>query len=444
MLGDSSSAIKNGANVTVKTRCSNADCRQSYLVDEEKLGKQGRCKKCGMQFTFEPTNDTKAPVQQTQAESQGTIPVGSPLRDLKKLGRFEIKNRLGAGAFGEVFRAHDPQLDRDVELKVPHPAVLQNPKVAKRFLIEARATARLTHPNIVPVFDAGQESGHHYIASAFIEGKTLDDALADSFDFRETARIVMKLAGALAYAHEQGIVHRDIKPANIMLDAKGEPHLMDFGLARLETGTENLTHDDAILGTPAYMPPEQAAGDLENVSAASDQYSLGVTLYEMLCGERPFSRPPEIVIFNVINQEPPAPRTLKPDVPRDLETICQKAMAKEQSARYKDGNALAEDLRRWLDDEPIHARPLGHVERMARWAKKNPMLSISAASSATLLLLVAIVSFLGYLFTVDAQSHAKQQSEAAEAERKIAQEKKEEAIIEKKGFFAHFSGCCLI
>ena len=244
--------------MSVKTRCPNPNCRQSYHIAEEELGKQGRCKKCSTRFTFAVIGETQAPSQQTQAESQGTIPVGLPLRDLKKIGRFEIKNRLGAGAFGEVFRAHDPQLDRDVALKVPHPAVLQNPKVAKRFLIEARATARLTHPNIVPVFDAGRESGHHYIASAFIEGKTLDDALTDTFDFQDTARIVMKLAGALDYAHEQGIIHRDIKPANIMLDKKGEPYLMDFGLARLDTGTENLTHDGAILGTPAYMPPEQA------------------------------------------------------------------------------------------------------------------------------------------------------------------------------------------
>ncbi|MBT6485303.1 MAG: protein kinase [Planctomycetaceae bacterium] len=294
---------------------------------------------------------------------------------MKQLGRFQIKSRLGAGAFGEVFRAHDPQLDRDIALKVPHAAVLQNAKVAKRFLIEARATARLTHPNIVPVFDAGQDAGHHYIASAFIEGKTLDDALTETFDFRKAARIVMKLAGALAYAHEQGIVHRDIKPANIMLDEKGEPHLMDFGLARLETGTENLTHDGAILGTPAYMPPEQAAGDLEKVSAASDQYSLGVTLYEILCGERPFSGPPEIVIFNVINQEPPSPRSIKESIPRDLETICMKAMAKEQSARYENGNALAEDLRRWLDDEPIRARRLSWAERTTRWCRRNPVVA---------------------------------------------------------------------
>lgn len=337
---------------------------------------------------------------------------GTARRSKKKIGRFEIKNPLGAGAFGEVFRAHDPQLERDVALKVPHAAVLQNPKVAKRFLIEAQATARLTHPNIVPIFDAGQESGHHYIASAFIEGKTLDDALVDAFDFRQTARIVMKLADALAYAHEQGIIHRDIKPANIMLDQKSEPHLMDFGLARLETAAENLTHDGAILGTPTYMPPEQAAGDLEKVTAASDQYSLGVTLYEMLCGERPFSGPPELVIFNVINQEPPSPRSIKSDIPRDLETICQKAMAKTPKERYPSCQELVTDLRRWLDDIPISARRIRLRERFFRWCKRNPFIF-----GMVMLVLVAFIFGAVFAFRAElarqATLDARREAEAA-------------------------------
>lgn len=439
--------------MAVKARCPNSECRQSYLVPEEKLGKQGRCKKCGTRFTLESIDKTKTPAGQTEEQSSRPVPVEIPLCDLKKLGRFEIKDRLGAGAFGEVFRAHDPQLDRQVALKVPRAAVLRNPKVAKRFLIEARATARLTHPNIVPVFDSGKESGHHYIASAFIEGKTLDDAMKDAFDYRETATIVMKLANALAYAHEQGIIHRDIKPANIMLDKEGEPHLMDFGLAQLDAGTENLTHDGAILGTPSYMSPEQAAGDVENVSAASDQYSLGVTLYEMLCGEQPFSGPPEIVIFNAINQEPSAPSSIKSDIPRDLETICLKAMAKEPDKRYggeERGEALvdelkqtkhnvgcrrlAEDLQRWLDYQPIKARRTSVVERMMRWCRRKPALA-ATSGVAVALALIAVVGFLVSLAAKEGEAVAvvgqkKAQEEAAraikkkwDAEQKAAQDR---------------------
>jgi serine/threonine protein kinase len=238
---------------------------------------------------------------------------------------------------------------------------MRDPQVVKRFINEAKAAARLQHPHIVPVFDAGKDGQRYYIASAFIEGETLDTAIGKrKLEFRETARIVMQLAESLAYAHQQGIVHRDVKPDNVMLDNNGEPHLMDFGLARLETSDEKLTQDGALMGTPAYMSPEQARGDVDDVSPASDQYGLGATLYEMLCGEVPFSGPPEIVIFNVTQTEPPALRVVKPAIPCDLETICQIAMAKEQQQRYSDCAALADDLRRWLADEPIQARRIRH------------------------------------------------------------------------------------
>jgi serine/threonine protein kinase len=327
-------------HTTVEARCPNPDCRQAYQAADDKLGKQGRCRKCGTLFTFavDGASPKRPAGRETQAGSKSTLP-GSASADqqVKRLGRFEIRGRLGSGAFGTVYRAYDPQLDREVALKVPHTVRLENPRFVKRFLNEAKLAARLQHPHIVPVFDAGKDGKRYYIASAFIEGGTLDTALdRRAFDFRETARIVMQLAEALAYAHQQQIVHRDVKPDNVMLDENGEPHLMDFGLARLQTSDEKLTQAGDILGTPAYISPEQAQGDKDesdesnDVTAASDQYSLGVTLYEMLCGELPFSGPPEIVIFNVIQTEPPAPRSIKSDVPRDLETICQKAMSKKQ------------------------------------------------------------------------------------------------------------------
>jgi serine/threonine protein kinase len=186
--------------------------------------------------------------------------------------------------------------------------------------------------------------------------------------------VVRDLAEALAYAHGLGIVHRDVKPANIMLDERAQPHLMDFGLAHRHDAAQ-LTHEGAILGTPAYMAPEQAQGQTGEPLPASDQYSLGVVLYELLCGQRPFSGPPEVVLYNAIHTEPPAPRTHRPNLPRDLETVCLKAMAKPPHDRYSTCQELADDLRRWLEGDAVRARRLGYAERVVRWCRREPVRS---------------------------------------------------------------------
>ncbi|HEX8202074.1 MAG TPA: protein kinase, partial [Isosphaeraceae bacterium] len=335
----------------------------------------------------------------------GPPPRPAPTPVPTRIGRFEVRARLGAGAFGTVYRAYDPVLDRDVALKVPHPGSLQTPRMVERFLREAKASAQLRHPHIVPVFDAGVDDADRYIASAFIAGRPLCDVIEAEgpLDLRRAARIAHDLAGALHYAHSLGIIHRDVKPANIMLDADGHALLMDFGLARFELSEEKLTRDDAVLGTPAYMPPEQARGDAPSIGPASDQYSLGATLYELLTGHAPFEGPPAIVVFNVQRQEPSPPRQDRPEVPPDLETICLKAMAKEPAARFADCGALADDLRRWLDGEPIHARPLGPVERLGRWVRRNPVLAGMAAALIGTLLLGTIVSTY---FAVQARARA--------------------------------------
>jgi WD40 repeat protein len=308
-----------------------------------------------------------------------------------RVGRFEIRERLGEGTFGVVYRAYDPQLDREVALKVAKPESLSNPQRVQRFLREAKAAGNLRHPHIVPVFDSGQDGPHYYIASAFIPGRSLAGELEQApegqgLDVRRATEVVRRLAEALAYAHGKGVVHRDVKPANAMLDEQGLPLLLDFGLAAREEGGEKLTQEAVkAMGTPAYMAPEQAAGE---AGPASDQYGLGCTLYELLTGQTPFAGPPELQIFLHQTQPAPSPRRLNRRVPRDLETVCLKCLEKEPARRYVDCQALADDLRRFLDGEPVQARRIGLLERVARWGRRNPL-------SAGLVGVVAVSLLLG-------------------------------------------------
>jgi serine/threonine protein kinase len=248
-------------------------------------------------------------------------------------------------------------------LKVPHAGTLDTPKAVRRFLREAKTAAQLRHPHIVPVYDTGHDGTHHYMASAYIAGATLAQALESGqpLEHRRVARILHDLAEALDHAHGLGIMHRDAKPENALLDEKGEALLMDFGLAHRRDSSQRLTLAGAILGTPAYMFPEQASGQGTNVLAVSDQYSLGVVFYELLCGRTPFIGPSQVVLYHVIHTQPPDPQALNPQVPPELEAICLKAMVKLPEDRYTTCRELADDLRRWLDGEAIRAavpRPL--------------------------------------------------------------------------------------
>jgi hypothetical protein len=249
-----------------------------------------------------------------------------------------------------------------------------------------------------------------------VNGKTLQAVLEKDgqFDFRRSAQVVRELAAALHYAHRVGVVHRDVKPANIMLNVRGDPMLMDFGLARFLGTEERLTHDGTPLGTPAYMPPEQAGGLNDQVGPASDQYSLGVVLYELLCGRLPFSGPPAMVISMAINQEPPLPSAANPRVPRDLETICRKAMSKRTQERYPSCLDLAEDLRRWQGGEPIAARPLGPVERFWRWCHRNPAVAGLTAAVFLVLLLGVVVSSSLAAWAIGQRDRANEQRDRAD------------------------------
>jgi tRNA A-37 threonylcarbamoyl transferase component Bud32 len=281
-------------------------------------------------------------------EQESTAPL-SPRHGLQRLGRFELIEAVGVGAFGTVYKARDPQLDRVVAIKVPRAGNLATAGDRDRFLREARSVAQLRHPAIVPVHEVGEHEGMTYLVSDFVQGLTLSDLLtARRPTPREAARLVSEVAQALRYAHECGVIHRDIKPSNILLDDAGHPHVMDFGLAKRDAGEVTMTLEGQVLGTPAYMSPEQARGEGHRVDGRSDVYSLGAVLYELLTGELPFRGNTRMLLHQVLNDDPRPPRALNDSIPRDLETICLKAMAKEPGRRYADARGLAEDLRLYL------------------------------------------------------------------------------------------------
>jgi serine/threonine protein kinase len=275
-----------------------------------------------------------------------------------ELGRFRLLDVLGEGQHATVYRAYDPILDREVALKIPRQGLIKTAKALERFLGEAKALARLRHPRIVPVFEAGCAGKRHYIAMALIKGRSLADRILEGpLPIRRAVEIVADLAEALAYAHAEGIVHRDVKPANIRLDDRDTVYLMDFGIAYRPDSGEVALPPGRILGTPAYVAPEQAQGGQTDVQPASDQYSLGVVLYELLCGQPPFCGPPSYVLFHAIHREPPSPHSVFPHIPRSIAAICLKALSKRPERRYASCQKFADGLRNWLDGEkPVTAR----------------------------------------------------------------------------------------
>jgi serine/threonine protein kinase len=386
----------------VQVPCPNPACGRLNTLPDDTPDGRVRCAHCGSPLAVPAELRRTTPAGRA---GTGALPPPNPLPSTvgpvvypppadypPQIGRFQVRARLGGGTFGAVYRAYDPHLEREVALKVPHPSTFASGPAVERFLREARAAARLRHPHIVAVYEAGQGGGGYFIAAALIEGRTLAELLEEGpLDCRRAARIVRDLAEALAYAHAKGIVHRDVKPTNVMVDAGGNVHLMDFGLARFHDAASKLTRHGDILGTPAYMSPEQAQGQAAGARPATDQYSLGVVLYELLCGRIPFEGPSEVVLYHTIHQPPPPPRTFRPDIPPALEAICLRAMAKRPEERYPGCRELAEALDRWLERPEDATEPPPGEPTPTRARRKRAWATLAAGGAAALALAVWMV-----------------------------------------------------
>jgi WD40 repeat protein len=317
---------------------------------------------------------------------------------LCSFGDYELLKEIGRGGMGIVYRARQKSLNRIVALKIILAGRWASEAQVQRFRAEAEAAAALAHPNIVPIHEVGERQGQQFFSMKLVEGGSLaakcevrgeKDEQTNRLALRTAALLLQKISRAVHFAHQRGIVHRDLKPTNVLIDREGEPHLTDFGLAkRLESGS-HLTHTQTVLGTPAYMAPEQAAGLNDQVTAAADIYSLGAILYEMLAGQPPFTGRTSLDILQQVRERNPrAPRSLNRAIPRDLEIICLKCLQKEPRRRYASAEKLADDLDRWLTGRPILARPVPLPERLWLWVRRNP----AAACACGLLLLLAVGS----------------------------------------------------
>jgi predicted Ser/Thr protein kinase len=301
----------------------------------------GRLQRSVAQLCADPAPDARAAAVSTPAAQKPTA----------QKGRYEILKELGRGAMGTVYLARDTQLGRQVAMKIPHFRSGDRPDLRERFLREVSAAAKLDHPNICPVYDGGEEAGIPYLTMAYIDGQTLAKVLdaCKPMPQRRAVEIVAKLASALDEIHCHAIVHRHVTPSNVMVNRRGEPIIIDFGLARRLDRDVSMLHQGSILGTPAYMSPEQVNGDIQAIGPASDQYSLGVILYELLTGQVPFQGSLGQVMTKILSEAPRPPSWLEPDLDAALEEICLRAMAKRIPDRFPSAGDFGAALARWLE-----------------------------------------------------------------------------------------------
>ena len=338
-------------------------------------------------------------------------------------GDYELIQEIARGGMGIVYAARQKSLNRIVALKRILHGTLADAGQVRRFRAEAEAAARLHHPNIVGIYEIGEHEGQQYFSMEYIEGQNLADLVREGpLPARRAAEFLKTIATAVAYAHQQGVLHRDLKPSNVLVDEHDQPHITDFGLAKLLTGDADLTLSGQVLGTPSYMSPEQAAGDRAAVGPGADIYSLGALLYHLLTGRPPFVAEAQAETLRQAREaEPAAPRSLNPSVPPDLETICLKCLAKESPRRYATAQALAADLGRFLRGEPIHARPVTRVERAWSWCRREPALATALAVVALALVVVPVVASVSARRVQSARGNETQQRQRAE---RLASEEK--------------------
>jgi len=356
--------------------------------------RQGVCPACqletglGLLAEEVQTSNAQRPTSNVQFKGEGHAL--KPARTFTDFGDYEVQEEIGRGGQGVVYRARQKSLNRTVALKVIGLGHWATEAHLKRFRREAEAAARLEHPGIVPIHEVGERDGSCYFSMKFVEGGQLDEVVKrEAMPPRRAAELIAKVARIVQHAHEHGILHRDIKPGNILLDAKGEPHLTDFGLARLVETESTVTHTLEVLGTPSYMAPEQAVGNNSALTAATDVYALGAVLYQLLTGHPPFAGGTTYeTIKLLLDTEPRQPRAWNPKIDHDLSTICLKCLEKDPERRYSSALALAEDLERCLKHEPIVARHAGIITRAKKWARRNPTSAVLSASLAALALAV--------------------------------------------------------
>ncbi len=339
----------------------------------------------GQTMAISPADLVPEAPTQPPAASSG-IPRLSPLSKVRYFGDYEILEKIAHGGMGVVYKARQVSLNRVVALKMILSGHLASEAEVKRFHTEAEAAANLQHPNIVAIHEVGQHQGEHYFSMDYVEGVDLARHLAaQPIPLLEAAQLVATLAEAVHYAHQHGTLHRDLKPQNVLIDKTGRPRITDFGLAKRVERESELTRTGAVMGSPSYMPPEQATGQLDRIGPSSDVYALGAILYELLTGRPPFrGESPLATLQQVLNDEPVAPAKHNPKVPTDLETICLKCLEKQPERRYVSARELAEELGRFLKHEPILARPASSVRKVWTWLVRNPWLLMGATAVAML------------------------------------------------------------